>query len=249
MTSEVAMAQTLALPDLVARRLTWADISAYEWATRSDEQLVALFRGGHHRAFEMLAERYRERLLSLCRHMLKSQEDGEDALQDVLVAAFNAIRSTDRAIHVQPWLYRIATNRCINQLRRAKTIAFTPLDDESVSNTRPVFEQLVGREELRQLVCDIRTLPARQRSALLLCEIDGLTYDEIAIAMTATVPAVKSLLVRARFGLHEAAANRSAPISLCHERVAVARPEHEQLDLDVGADVMVRDEREHVAAR
>jgi RNA polymerase sigma factor (sigma-70 family) len=233
------MPKTLVVPDAVATRLVAADMSTAGSDSPSDEQLVALFRRGHERAFEMLAARYRVRLLSLCGRMLKSNEDREDALQDVFVAALNAILSNDREIQVRPWLYRVATNRCINQLRRAKTITFSPLDDESASNTRPAFEELVGREEFRQVVCDIRTLPARQRTALLLCELDGLSYDEIATTMTATVPAVKSLLVRARFGLLEAAAARSVEIPGGREPVGLARHEHEELDFDVGTDVLV----------
>jgi RNA polymerase sigma factor (sigma-70 family) len=204
------MPKTSVAPAAAARRGRQRKLSASALDSRSDEQLVELIRRGHPRAFELLAARYRVRLLSFCRRMLKSNEDGEDALQEVFVSAFNAILSDDREIQVRPWLYRIATNRCINHLRRASMLAFDALDDSFAASTRTGFEELVGREELRELVCDIRTLPARQRAALLLREVDGLSYDQIAIALTATMPAVKSLLVRARFGLLDAAAARDA---------------------------------------
>jgi RNA polymerase sigma factor (sigma-70 family) len=185
-----------------------ARLSASGWAARSDEQLVALVREGDPRAFEVLAARYRARLLRLCRQILKSDEDGEDALQDVFIAAFKAIIADEREIHVRPWLYRIATNRCINQLRRSRKIAFEALDDLYAAGERTLVEEIVSREDLRELVRDIRALPARQRTALVLCEVDGFNYDDIASAMTTTMPAVKSLLVRARSDLFDAAAVR-----------------------------------------
>jgi RNA polymerase sigma factor (sigma-70 family) len=140
--------------------------------------------------------------------MLRSQEDAEDVLQEVFTSAFNAILVDGREINVRPWLYRIATNRCINQLRRCTPVTVASLDDRCAANERTAFDELVSRQEFRDLVGDVQALPARQRTALLLCEIDGLSYQHIAVAMTTTVPAVKSLMVRARFGLLDAAAAR-----------------------------------------
>src|SRR5579884_4102077 len=85
---------------------------------QSDERLVGLIRRGNRAAFEVLVGRYETRLLAFCRHLLSSKEDAEDVLQEVLAAAFNALHADDRTIHVRPWLYRIARNRCLNHLRR-----------------------------------------------------------------------------------------------------------------------------------
>src|SRR5436305_5776314 len=75
---------------------------------QSDEGLVTLVRRGHLAAFEALVARYQSRLLGFCRHILGSQEDAEDVLQEVLAAAFKAILADERPIHVRPWLYRIS---------------------------------------------------------------------------------------------------------------------------------------------
>jgi DNA-directed RNA polymerase specialized sigma24 family protein len=84
----------------------------------SDDRLVARTRDGQDQAFEALLRRHRPRLLALCRYMLDSREDAEDALQDVFTSAYIATRADDRPINARAWLYRIARNRCLNQLRR-----------------------------------------------------------------------------------------------------------------------------------
>src|SRR6201992_1599673 len=89
---------------------------------QADERLVTLMRRGNTAAFEVLVSRYHSRLLAFCRHLLGSREDAEDVLQEVLAAAYNAIQADSRPIHVRPWLYRIARNRCLNHLRRAQPI-------------------------------------------------------------------------------------------------------------------------------
>ena len=176
----------------------------------SDERLVALLRQGHEGAFTTLATRYEARLLWFCWQILRSKEDAEDALQDVLAAAFRALVADQREIQVQPWLYRIARNRCINQLRRAKTVGFDLLDDHHPEHGGTPPEKVLSRQRFRDVVEDIQALPDMQRVALLLREVDGFAYVEIASAMDTTVPAVKSLLVRARAALREASTVRAA---------------------------------------
>jgi RNA polymerase sigma factor (sigma-70 family) len=195
-----ALRQTAALPALAGRSPLLR--------LQSDERLIALTRRGHLGAFEALVQRYQPRLLAFCRHMLGSQEDAEDVLQEVFTAAFNAIRADDRPINARPWLYRIARNRSLNHLRRPQPAGQDSMDvferDGGVSTADTVHK----REEFRQIVSDVGELPETQRTALLLREIDALSYDQIAEAMDTTVPSVKSLLVRARVSLAEAAEAR-----------------------------------------
>jgi RNA polymerase sigma factor (sigma-70 family) len=175
---------------------------------QSDERLIALIRRGQHAAFETLFSRYQSRLLSFCRHMLGSREDAEDVLQEVFAAAFNAILADEREINVRPWLYRIARNRSLNHLRRASAIGVDSMDVHYAENGLSTAEKVMRRESFRQLIGDVQQLPETQRTALLLREIDALSYEQISDAMETTVPAVKSLLVRARISLAEAAEAR-----------------------------------------
>jgi len=175
---------------------------------QSDERLIAMTRRGQHAAFEVLFSRYQSRLLAFCRHMLSSREDAEDVLQEVFTAAFNAVLADEREINVRPWLYRIARNRSLNHLRRASAIGVDSMDVHFADNGLSTGERVLRRESFRQLLGDVKELPESQRTALLLREIDALSYEQIADAMETTVPSVKSLLVRARISLAEAAEAR-----------------------------------------
>ena len=175
---------------------------------QSDERLVALTRRGNQAAYEALVGRYQARLLAFCRHMLGSREDAEDVLQEVFAAAFNAMIADERALNVRPWLYRIARNRSLNHLRRVQAIGVDSMDVHLSENGTSAADKVHRREEFRLLVEDVQGLPETQRTALLLREIDALSYDQIAEAMETTIPSVKSLLVRARVSLAESAEAR-----------------------------------------
>src|SRR3712207_6523385 len=140
--------------------------------------------------------------------MLSSQEDAEDVLQEVFAAAFNAMLADDRPINVRPWLYRIARNRSLNHLRRIQPVGVDSMDTHFAEHGLSTAEKAHRREDFRLLISDVQELPEAQRTALLLREIDALSYEQIAEAMDNTVPSVKSLLVRARVGLAEAAEAR-----------------------------------------
>jgi RNA polymerase sigma factor (sigma-70 family) len=178
---------------------------------RSDEQLLALFRAGSDEAFGAIHDRYRQRLFAYVRQMLCAgpRQDAEDVLQDVFVRAYGALRADSREVNVRAWLYRVAHNRCIDHLRRP----VPPAADIFELSRKPLHDPIVEaqrREDLAKLVADISRLPEQQRSALLMREIDGMTYADLAGALDVSVPAVKSLLVRARIGLVEAAEARDA---------------------------------------
>jgi RNA polymerase sigma factor (sigma-70 family) len=171
---------------------------------RSDDQLVALFRAGHDEAFGIIHDRYRQRLFAYARQMLSgSRSDAEDVLQDVFLRAYHALRADRRPIALRAWLYRVAHNRCIDQIRRP---APAPEDIYELNRGVPSdpMAEADRREDLRRLIIDVRALPEQQRSALLMREMEGLSYNDLAEALGVTVPAVKSLLVRARVGLVEA---------------------------------------------
>ncbi len=152
--------------------------------------------------------RYNARLLAFCRHLLGSREDAEDVLQEVFSAAFNAILDDDRPINVRPWLYRIARNRSLNHLRRIQAVGVDSMDIHLFEHGSTTADKVHEREEFRLLVGDIQGLPETQRTALVLREMDALSYEQIAEAMETTVPSVKSLLVRARVSLAEASQAR-----------------------------------------
>src|SRR4051812_36912480 len=150
-----------------------------------------------------------------------SRQDAEDVLQDVFVRAFGALRRDRREVNVRAWLYRVAHNRCVDQLRRPVP---PPADVFDVSRT-PIADPLAEaerREDLKRLVEDVRRLPTQQRSVLLMRELEGLPYAELADAMDVSVAAVKSLLVRARMGLVESAEARETACSEIRHDLTIA---------------------------
>jgi RNA polymerase sigma factor (sigma-70 family) len=175
---------------------------------QGDDHLIAMARAGNPGAFEAIVDRYQGRLLGFCRQMLGSTEDAEDVLQEVFVNAYRAMLADEREINLRPWLYRIARNRCLNHLRKPTADAQESMDMVPEVEAASTAEKVHNREEFRQLLTDVGKLPETQRSALLLREMDAMSYEEIAQAMETSVPSVKSLLVRARISLAEASQAR-----------------------------------------
>src|SRR5215212_5552776 len=175
----------------------------------SDERLVALTRKGHEAAFELLVDRYEKRLLVFCRNMLRSSEDARDMVQETFASAHRAMLRDERPIHVKAWLYRIARNRCLNHLRRPQLEGVDSMDVFEGA-AASAAETAGAREDLQLLVADVQSLPETQRTALVLREMEALSYEQIAVVMDKTVPSVKSLLVRARVSLAERAMERTA---------------------------------------
>jgi RNA polymerase sigma factor (sigma-70 family) len=189
---------------------------------QGDAKLIAMARSGNPGAFETIVDRYQGRLLGFCRQMLGSTEDAEDVLQEVFVNAYKAMLRDEREINLRPWLYRIARNRCLNHLRRPTADAQESMDMVPALEASSTAERVHNREEFRQLLIDVKKLPETQRSALLLREMDALSYEEIAAAMETTVPSVKSLLVRARISLAEASQARLLTCGEVHVELSEA---------------------------
>jgi RNA polymerase sigma factor (sigma-70 family) len=169
----------------------------------TDDELVAQFRLGDDSAFSEIHRRYRAALTAFARRMLHGcGHDAEDVVQDAFIRAYRGLRVTDRPMALRPWLYMIVRNRALDELRAPqRTNAY---DDEV--RVRPVTaadpaQRFADNEEMRQIVAEIARLPERQRMALVMREFDGRSHAETARALDTTVPATKSLIIRARSNL------------------------------------------------
>jgi RNA polymerase sigma factor (sigma-70 family) len=172
-------------------------------STQSDERLVDLVRAGSDPAFEAIVERYRRALMRYVSRLLPP-ERAEDVVQQSFVKAYEAMHRDEAELNLRPWLYRIAHNGALNALRD-RSLAHAELDQRIDGVERPdqAFERSVG---LRELVVAVQALPERQRSAILLRELEGRSYEEIAAALGVTDGAVRQLLNRARNALRGAVA-------------------------------------------
>ncbi len=191
---------------------------------RSNEQLVTFFRGGDDDAFRVIHDRYRGPLLTYVRHVMgASHADAEDVLQDVFVRAYRGLRAHDRSLNLSPWLYRVARNACIDELRRRVPVPHDQLPNiDRALEEDPVHVASIQRERISRLLSDLQRLPEQQRSALLLCELIGLSYADVAAALGTSVSAVKSLLVRARLGIAQSLEARETACSEIRDELADA---------------------------
>jgi RNA polymerase sigma factor (sigma-70 family) len=172
-----------------------------------DEALARRGATGDDAAFTVLYARYHGPLLGYCRSILLNDEDAHDATQNALENALRALPRREPGRPLRPWLYRIAHNEAINIVRRRRPHAeLTELDEPTVPGPEVDSEH---RVRLAQLVDDLRGLPERQRGALVMRELSGLSYDDIAIALGVSNEAARRAVFDARSGLHEAVDGRA----------------------------------------
>jgi RNA polymerase sigma factor (sigma-70 family) len=172
-------------------------------STQSDERLVDLVRAGSEPAFETIVERYRRALMRYVSRLLPP-ERAEDVVQQAFVKAYEAMRRGGAELNLRPWLYRIAHNTALNALRD-RGLRHDELDERIDGVERP-DHALERMEGMRDVLVAVQALPERQRAAILLRELEGRSYEEIALALGVTDGAVRQLLNRARNSLRSAAA-------------------------------------------
>lgn len=173
-------------------------------AKRTDHALLAATARGDETAFAALVARHRPRLVRYATS--RCGRDGslaEDAVQDALVRAHRAIVAGKVPADVQAWLFAIVRNRCHDYFRATRPMA--PLPVELPGGSPSAFEEVERGERLAGALDAVDRLPTAQRAALVGRELEGRSYEDIARRQATTVPAVKSLLHRARSTLaHQA---------------------------------------------
>jgi RNA polymerase sigma factor (sigma-70 family) len=180
-----------------------------------DEALASRAAAGNPAAFTVLYERYHGPLLSYCRSILLDAEDARDATQSALENALRALPRREPGRPLKPWLYRIAHNEAINIVRRRQPRVES--DADAALTVPGPEEDAESRGRLSQLVSDLRALPERQRGALVMRELSGLTYDEIGAALGVTNEAARRAVFDARSALHDAVDGRATEcVSIRH---------------------------------
>jgi len=169
-----------------------------------DIELMLRFQGGDGRAFEELVRRHSRGVLNLVYRYLGHAASAEDAAQDVFVKVYRARKKYQPKAKFSTWLYRIAVNHCLNEIRsrRAQPASAAPINDllEEPSATPP--DAQLRQQELRRDVKEaIDALPENQRMAVILSRYQEMSYEEIAAAMDLSIEAVKSVLFRAKENL------------------------------------------------
>jgi RNA polymerase sigma-70 factor (ECF subfamily) len=169
--------------------------------TERDEGIARRCLAGDADAFAELYRLYREPILRACARRLGNRHEAEEAMQETFVRAWRAVARFDGSWRLYPWLRTIANNVCIDMLRRRTRVVLTELHDEHAGTVDPVESHLGAldaRRDLAQLRAVLGSLPERNRTTLLLHEVDGLSSRQIAEEQGASVRAVETVLFRTR---------------------------------------------------
>ena len=177
---------------------------------QSDERLAQLTAGGLEPAFEILVSRHRGELMRYSKRIL-ADDRAEDVVQHTFIRAYEAISAGQQAQNLRAWLFRVAHNAALDSLKD-RSLTHVELD-ESINGVERPDQAFERREGLREVVAAVNGLPSRQRDAIVLRELEGRTYEEIACEMGVSGGAVRQLLTRARTTLR-AGATALTPYSL-----------------------------------
>ncbi len=157
-------------------------------------------------AFAAVYEDFQPALYRYCRSILRDDHDAQDALQSTMLRAFAALRHETRDFELRPWLFRIAHNEAISILRRRRPT--NELDENAGGDDDATPDRVAMRADLRALQGDLDALPERQRAALVLRELNGLSHQEIASVLEITPGLAKQAIFQGRTALMQAREGR-----------------------------------------
>ena len=170
-----------------------------------DLQIIARFKNGDTSAYGEIVLKYQDRIYNLCRHMLGNTHDAEDAAQDAFLKAFQALPKFQPEASLYTWLYRIATNTCIDYKRKPIWESLFGSSGEGEKLIHDLASDALSPEKLYQakqidqaLQAGLAKLSPKLRAIIILKEIEELSYEEIAATLDISVGTVKSRIARAR---------------------------------------------------
>ena len=185
---------------------------------QNDLELVERIQSGDQDAFKDLVEKYQRKVYSICYGMLKDSESSMDVSQEVFIKVYRYIGKFNRESSFYTWLYRITVNMCIDHIRKNSRVKKVEYDD-SLSHDGEVEgeehilpstlglhpDKVYGRKELRQKMLEaLETLSEKHRTILILREVEGLSYEEMADVLNISKGTVMSRLYHARRYFQEA---------------------------------------------
>ena len=200
---------------LAARTTDKTLLSGRALRVLTDEKLAAMVATGSDEPFATLYRRYHQPIYRYCLSILRQEADARDALQSSMVAALASLRKAPIEGAFKPWLFRIAHNQAISIIRyRAK---------EAPTEAPPpatVTDDPETREQFRTLVSDLSALPDRQRGAIVMRELSGLSYTEIGAALGTSQTAGKQLVYEARLALQDLREGHEMSCDLVRQRIS-----------------------------
>ncbi len=192
--------------------MVWLLSGAREGSAPRDHDLVSAVRRGEDCAFEKLFSRYRGPIRAYVSRILADADLAEDVTQEVFISALRRLPDTERPIAFKPWIYQIARNACIDELRRARRNLEVPLEHqrewpdrepELVSRDPGPELAIESKQQLEDLRGAFRGVSDLHNRILVLRELEGLSYRELGARLGMSRPVVESTLFRARRRLAE----------------------------------------------
>ena len=162
--------------------------------------IIERFKSGDQSAFTDLVQMYQDRIYNLCLYMLKDSGNARDAAQDAFVKAYKNLGNFMPKAAFYTWLYRIAVNTCLDYCKRSypKPLEWESNLEEIPSAAASPEEVYEGKEVALALQSALARIPEKYRAAIVLKEIEGLSYEEIAETLHVAIGTVKSRISRAR---------------------------------------------------
>lgn len=175
----------------------------------AEDLLIKRAQSGDIAAFEALIEAYEQKVFHIAYRMAGNLDDAADMAQEILLKIFRNVGKFKGESKFSTWVYRVATNTCLDELKKAKRKATYSLDEEfetgegqlgvEVADTAPTPEQRVEGQEIRDAITEaISRLSEEHRQIIILRDINGLTYEEVADILDCSLGTVKSRISRAR---------------------------------------------------
>ncbi|HEY6747118.1 MAG TPA: RNA polymerase sigma factor SigM [Mycobacteriales bacterium] len=167
-------------------------------AERSDLELLRAHAAGDAGAFEEIVRRHRDRLWAVALRTMREPEEAADALQDALISAYKAAGSFRGDSAVTTWLHRIVVNACLDRIRRRQVRSTVPLPEEGPGEPADVRDRVAERDTAMAIEEALGRLPAEQRAAIVLVDIEGYSVADTAAMLKVAEGTVKSRCARGR---------------------------------------------------
>jgi RNA polymerase sigma-70 factor (ECF subfamily) len=182
-----------------------ASPAATDLASADDRQLTIAFKRGERDAFDVIHERYAERVQRVCRRMLGNPDDAEEVAQETFLRVYRALGAFNGRYELGAWIARIATNACLDHIRARSRRPVEPAPVEVLEHESEAVDDgpeaaLLRKAESRRVRKVLAGLPPAHRAAIVLRDFEGLSYDEVAVALGIGEAQVKALIYRARQG-------------------------------------------------
>ena len=178
----------------------------------NEPEIIHLLKQGNEPAFRWLVENYRNRIFNSVLNILQDTTEAEDATQETFIQVFESIRTFKEASSLSTWIYRIATRKALEKIRKKKTrqrlqkILPWWMPDEKKSEAAHFQHPGVGvenKEKTAVLFKAIKSLPEKQQLAFTLIKVEGMNYEEACAIMQQSIKGMESLISRAKVNLQK----------------------------------------------